>query len=166
MAVVDGIDIDELPKLAKAGEPQVKKAFERIRKRKPKELDNVVLQLHEEAFERVDCLTCGSCCRSLGPRITERDIERLAKHLRMKTADFVAQYLHIDEDGDYVFQSMPCPFLAADNYCMVYENRPKACREYPHTDRKKFVQLLKLSLANRSTCPVVYKISNTLAERY
>lgn len=46
-------------------------------------------------------------------------------------------YLRVDEDNDKVFKSMPCPFLGEDNLCSIYDIRPKACREFPHTDRKK-----------------------------
>jgi Fe-S-cluster containining protein len=47
---------------------------------------------------------------------------------------------------------------------IIYENRPKACREYPHTNRKRFVQILNLSHKNCETCPVVYEIFEALRE--
>ena len=131
-------------------------------KKKLEKMDLDVQRLHDKWSGRIDCLTCGNCCRSLGPRITDKDVERLAKALRMKTAAVEEHYLRVDEDGDLVFKSMPCPFLGADNYCSVYESRPKACREYPHTDRKKFYQLFKLSVKNAETCPIVYEVLNEL----
>ncbi|MBN2746575.1 MAG: YkgJ family cysteine cluster protein, partial [Bacteroidales bacterium] len=70
--------------------------------------------------------------------------------------------LRIDEDGDYVFKTMPCPFLAPDNYCLIYDFRPKACREYPHTDRTKFLQIANLTITNSATCPAVYEILERL----
>ncbi|HRZ96272.1 MAG TPA: YkgJ family cysteine cluster protein, partial [Paludibacter sp.] len=88
-----------------------------------------------------------------------------AKVLRLKTVDVIAKYLQIDEDGDMVFQSMPCPFLGDDNYCAIYESRPKACREYPHTDRKRFYQIYNLSVKNASTCPIVYGVLNELTKK-
>ena len=159
-------NINSLPKLAKKSEPTIKAVFRKLKSKKPKDLDNFVHNLHEEYFSEIDCLDCGNCCRSLGPRITENDIDRLSKSMKLKPAKFIEQYLHKDEDNDFVFKSMPCPFLAEDNYCMVYENRPKACREYPHTDRRKFVQILDISLKNRETCPVVYKISDDIVKKY
>jgi Fe-S-cluster containining protein len=98
--------------------------------------------------------------------VTEKDIERLAKRMRMKAVDFIAQYLYIDEDKDYVFQQTPCPFLMPDNYCMVYEDRPKACREYPHTDRKRMYQILNLTHKNCEICPVVHGITEELVKRF
>ena len=74
----------------------------------------------------------------------------------------VEKYIRIDEDGDYVFKTMPCPFLMPDNYCQIYENRPKACKEYPHTDRKKFYQITNLSIKNSHVCPIVYEVLEDL----
>ncbi|NDW19512.1 YkgJ family cysteine cluster protein [Dysgonomonas sp. 216] len=128
-------------------------------------MDTVVHILHNEAFEKIDCLECANCCRTLGPAIYDRDIERMAKAVKMKPSTFVEQYLQVDEDGDYVFKTMPCPFLMPDNYCSIYEARPKACREYPHTDRKKFSQIYKLTVKNASTCPVAYEVLTGLLNK-
>jgi Fe-S-cluster containining protein len=68
----------------------------------------------------------------------------------------------VDEDGDYVFRSAPCPFLDLENYCTVYESRPLACREYPHTNRKRFYQVVDLSLTNTEICPAVASIFEDL----
>ncbi|MBS5796842.1 MAG: YkgJ family cysteine cluster protein [Dysgonomonas mossii] len=128
-------------------------------------MDTIVQQLHDEVSEKIDCLTCANCCRSLGPAIYDKDIERMAKALRIKPSEVVSSYLRIDEDGDYVFKSMPCPFLMNDNYCSIYESRPKACREYPHTDRKNFEQIYKLTVKNASTCPIAYEVLCKLMDK-
>jgi Fe-S-cluster containining protein len=95
-----------------------------------------------------------------------RDIERIAKHFKMKTNDFITKYLHLDEDNDYVLNSAPCAFLAADNTCIIYENRPDACREYPHTDRRKFYQLFDLTLKNTFICPAAYEIVERMKVKF
>lgn len=125
-------------------------------------MDEQVHLLHDQFSSEVDCLTCAACCKTLGPAIYDKDIERISKALKIKPSDVVSQYLRIDEDGDYVFKTMPCPFLMPDNYCSIYENRPKACREYPHTDRKKFFQIYNLTVKNTSTCPIAYKVLERL----
>ena len=117
---------------------------------------------HEEAFEKIDCLKCANCCRNYSPRFKTPDIKRISKHLKIKPSEFTGKYLRIDEDNDFVFKSMPCPFLALDNYCSIYEVRPKACKNYPHTDRRKFVQLLDITLKNTAVCPGVYEIVNKM----
>jgi Fe-S-cluster containining protein len=91
-----------------------------------------------------------------------KDIERAAKALRLKPSTFIEQYLKIDEDKDFVLKSSPCPFLDYENYCTIYQDRPTACREYPHTDRKRMVQILDLTLKNTSVCPAVARIFTKL----
>ena len=76
----------------------------------------------------------------------------------MKPSEFITTYLKIDTEGDYVLQSAPCPFLGSDNYCSVYEHRPRACREYPHTNRRKMQQILDLTYRNTLVCPAVFWI--------
>jgi len=155
------IDYKLLPFLATKSEPDWKRFFQKNRK-KLEGMDLRIHAFHTKISERTDCLNCGNCCRSLGPRITDKDVERMAKALRIKSADLISKYLRIDEDGDLVFQSMPCPFLGADNYCAIYENRPKACREYPHTDRKRFYQIYNLSIKNAYICPIAYEVLQQL----
>jgi Fe-S-cluster containining protein len=155
------IEPEKLKHLAKLAEPSSKEFFKK-NKKKMESMDKLVHALHDEISEKTDCLSCANCCRTLGPRLLDKDIERMAKALRMKSADFFQKYLRIDEDNDTVFKSMPCPFLLSDNYCQIYENRPKACREYPHTDRPKFYQIANLTIKNASVCPIVYELIETL----
>ena len=143
------------------------KAFlKRLGRRKPKNLDEVVHRLHEETFQEVNCLECANCCKTTSPIVIDRDIDRIAKHLKMKPSELITQYLRLDEEGDYVFRQAPCPFLMGDNYCMIYEVRPRACREYPHTNRKRFHQILNLSWRNTLVCPAVLDIVNGLKKEY
>ena len=133
-----------------------KKFLENLKKKTPKNLDYVVQEVHDEVFEEIDCLACANCCKTTGPLYTEKDIERIAKHLRMKPADFEAKFLRIDEDNDKVLQNLPCFFFFFFNTCSIYEVRPKACREYPHTDRKKIYQINNLMLKNTVICPAAF----------
>ena len=155
------INLTELISEAEKKKPEWQAYFKKNKKRLEK-MDLQVQALHDEIMERTDCLSCGNCCRSLGPRLTDKDVERMAKSLRMKSVDFIRQYLKIDEDKDMVFKSMPCPFLGEDNYCAVYEDRPKACREYPHTDRRRFYQIYNLTIKNAETCPVAFEVLEKL----
>jgi Fe-S-cluster containining protein len=144
--------------LADKNKKENKTLVNRLKKSKPKNLDDKVHQLHNETFEKIDCLDCANCCKTTSPAISERDIDRLSKHLRLKPSKLIEQYLELDADNDYVFRSAPCPFLDHENYCVVYESRPLACREYPHTNRKRFYQVLDLSLKNTEICPAVADI--------
>ncbi|MFH1000091.1 MAG: YkgJ family cysteine cluster protein [Bacteroidota bacterium] len=136
-----------------------------LARKKPKDLDAVVLNLHQKAFSHIDCLACANCCKSISPIVTDKDIQRIAKYLRIRPAQFTETYLLLDNENDYVFKSQPCPFLGNDNYCSIYEARPKACREYPHTDREKFYQLLNLSVKNTLICPAVLEVFEELGNK-
>lgn len=157
--------LDNLTRLAKDKHTENKKYFEKLKKKQPKNLDYVMQDLHETEFKTTDCLSCANCCKTTGPLFTDSDIERISKHLRQKPKQFIGQYLRIDEDGDYVLQSVPCSFLDHENACLIYDVRPKACREFPHTDRKKFHQISNLTLQNVAICPAAYKIVEEMKKR-
>jgi len=157
--------LKQLPKKAGEKYAENKKFFKNLKKKSPKNLDYIMQELHEAEFERTDCLECANCCKTTGPLFTNADIERIAKHFRQKPQAFIEQHLRIDEDNDYVLQQVPCTFLGADNYCSIYDVRPKACREFPHTDRKKFQQISHLTLKNVAVCPAAYNIVEAMKER-
>ena len=119
-------------------------------------------KLHKSEFEKTDCLECANCCKTTSPIFTTKDIERISKSFRIKTRQFVDTYLNLDADSDYVLKSSPCTFLAADNMCNIYDVRPKACREYPHTNRKKFEKISDLTLKNVAICPATFNIVEAL----
>ena len=149
---------EKLKQLTMKNSKETLRFLETLRKKKPDSLDTIVHGLHTEAFSHFNCLDCANCCKTIGPRLIPSDIERMARYLKMKIADFYTEYIIADEDDDLVFAGHRCPFLQPDNYCMVYEQRPRACREYPHTDRKRFHQILDLTFRNCETCPVVFDI--------
>jgi Fe-S-cluster containining protein len=157
--------IKNLPKLAKDKHNDSKKFFAKLKNKLPKNLDYIMEELHDAEFKKTDCLQCANCCKTTGPLFTDKDIERIAKHFRLKPQQFINQYLRIDEDNDYVLQQVPCTFLGADNYCSIYEVRPKACQEFPHTNRKKFQQISNLTLKNVAICPAAYNIVEEMKRR-
>ncbi len=138
--------------------------IKKLKAKPPKDLDDRFHSLHDETFEHTDCLACGNCCRTTSPMFIDNDIDRLAKFLKMKPSIFAETYLMVDEDNFQVLKSSPCPFLGADNYCAVYEARPRACREYPHTNRKRMSQILNLTLENTKICPAVATIVEKLSK--
>lgn len=133
-----------------------------LKRKKDRQLDPVIHDLHEEVFQEIDCLECANCCSTTSPIFRDVDIKRLSKHLRIKEVAFIEQYLHRDDVGDYVLNSAPCPFLGGDNYCSVYDQRPGACRDYPHTNRKRQGQIMSLNLKNTLVCPAVARIFERL----
>lgn len=118
--------------------------------------------LHEEAFEKIDCLKCANCCKSYSPRFKSPDIKRIAKYLKMKEGDFINTYLFVDSEGDYVLKQKPCPFLGTDNYCNIYEERPSDCHRFPYTDEDVLIKKQALTQKNSSFCPIVYYVLEKL----
>ena len=118
--------------------------------------------LHEEAFEKIDCLQCAACCKNYSPRFKTPDIKRISKHFKMRESEFIDTYLRLDEDGDYVVKQSPCPFLGSDNYCSIYEVRPSDCERYPYTNEDVILKRPNLTLKNSTFCPAVYYVLEKL----
>lgn len=156
--------IEEWNKKARQNRKKNRDFLKKLKSRNKKEVDKMAIGLHEEAFESIDCLDCANCCKGLGPMISRTDIKRMAKFLRMKERDFEDEYIRLDEDGDLVMKAMPCPFLLDDNYCSIYEARPKACREYPHTDMDGFASKPNLHAKNTITCPAAFHVVERMRE--
>ncbi|AEF24814.1 zinc/iron-chelating domain-containing protein [Streptococcus parauberis] len=159
------IDLEKYKNLAQQKQAEHRKFLATLKKKAPKNLDKIVQEVHQEVFQEIDCTKCANCCKSLGPLFTEADIQRISKHFKMKMPAFENMFLQVDEDGDKIFQSMPCPFLGDDNLCSIYDVRPKACREFPHTDRKKIYQINQLTLKNTLICPAAYLFVEKLKDR-
>lgn len=153
-----GLDLNKFNQVSKNRAADNKKFLQKLKSRNSRNVDDAFHKTHDEVFESIDCLTCANCCKTTSPIFYPNDIDRIAKALRTKPGEFIEKYLRIDEDKDYVLKSSPCPFLDNDNYCRIYEVRPKACREYPHTDRKKMTQITDLTYRNTLVCPAVLEI--------
>jgi uncharacterized protein len=121
--------------------------------------------LHEEAFARIDCLQCAACCKNYSPRFKTPDIKRISKHLGLKESDLIETYLRVDEDGDYVVKSSPCPFLGSDNACSIYEVRPSDCHRFPYTDEDVIIKRQQLTLKNSSFCPITFFVLEGLLQQ-
>lgn len=138
---------------------KIKRTFRQLKSLGQAQQDQLIQHEHEEVFAETECLECANCCRTAGPRITSADITRMARGLKISESKMTHTYLRIDpEDGEYIMSSLPCPFLGTDNFCSIYDFRPKACREYPHTNRRRQHQLYGLHQENLLICPAVQKI--------
>jgi len=76
------------------------------------------------------CGACGRCCHGKRIPLGPYDILRLARHLGLKTGEFLQRYaehagpwLRATGDGACVFLDAGC--------CTVHADRPLACRVYP-----------------------------------
>jgi|SRR5699024_10627559 len=150
--------LENLPDKAKSKYKENKKFFAKLKKKPPQNLDQLMQDLHEEEFSQRNCLDCANCCKTTGPLFTDRDISRISGLFNMNPSEFIETYLYQDEDNDYVLQSLPCPFLNEDNTCLIYDVRPKACAEFPHTTHKNFQKISNLTMKNVAICPAAFNI--------
>ncbi|MEY4110682.1 MAG: hypothetical protein RLZZ46_1037 [Bacteroidota bacterium] len=160
---LDEIPVNEADELRKAviDYSKNKDWAAKTKRRPPLRLDEMFAAAHDKVFGEIDCLNCAHCCKTTSPIVTQRDVDRLSKGLKMRPSDLIEKYL--TEDGStYVMKKAPCPFLGSDNYCSVYQDRPSACREYPHTNRRRMSQILDISLNNTFVCPAVARIFSML----
>ena len=86
---------DNVRKMALDVRDENERFFKRLKKKIPGNLDEIVHDLHDEAFSNFDCLTCANCCSSISPMITDKDVERLAKPLKLKPSQVIEQYMQI-----------------------------------------------------------------------
>ena len=121
--------------------------------------------LDEEAFSKIDCLQCAACCKNYSPRFKTPDIKRISKYLRMKESVFIDTYLYLDKEGDYVVKSKPCPFLGADNFCSIYEERPSDCHRFPYTNEDVFLKRPLITMKNSTFCPAVFYVLEKFIEK-
>lgn len=157
--------LHNLPFRAKEKHNENKRFFSKLKKKPPRNLDYMMQELHQAEFNKTKCLDCANCCKTTGPLFTNADIVRISRSLKLKPQQFIDTYLRIDEENDFVLKRVPCSFLGADNYCSIYSVRPKACQEFPHTDRKKFQQISNLTLKNVAICPAAYNIVEEMKRR-
>lgn len=135
-----------------------KEKIKQLKKLPSFEVDELIHTQHEIVFAEINCLDCANCCKTTPALISQLDINRIAKHLKINNKEFIDRYTTTDDDGDTVFKQTPCVFLQQDNTCKIYDIRPFACKDYPHTNRKKQKDILNITEANIAICPAVEQI--------
>ena len=90
--------------------------------------------LASEVQREVDCTACANCCRHAAVSVTKGEIEIIAAYLGATPEETARLYTVPDPDAPALrtlLNSEGCVFLDG-NLCMIYEARPKACRNFPH----------------------------------
>ena len=160
------IDVKRYEELARQKQGEHRKFLAQLKKKAPKNLDKIVQEVHNEVFQEIDCTQCANCCKTLGPDFTEQDITRIAQAFSHEVTCLEEMYLQVDEDGDKVFKSMPCPFLGPDNLCDIYDVRPKACASLSsHGSIRKSIKINHLTIKNTLFCPAAYLFVEKLKDR-
>ena len=161
--------ITDLIQIRRLGE-QKRSENERFRKHlKVHDLpDRRFRRIAEEIEDEIDCLECANCCRVATARLQERDIERLARFLRISPARFLADYTEeSDEEGVILrrTEESGCVFLSG-NECTVYEARPSTCENFPHLVRGSgSIPSRMWQFIDRACyCPIVYNSLEALKD--
>ncbi len=150
--------VDRVKELANSKAKENKKFFSKLKRLSSSRVDELFHSAHNDVFQEFNCLDCANCCKSISPIVLNRDVDRIARALGLKPVEVISKYLFEDEDGSYAFRETPCPFLDDENLCLIYPSRPKACREYPHTNRKRMQQIFNITLKNIAICPIVFEV--------
>lgn len=91
--------------------------------------------LASEVQKQVDCTACANCCRHSVVPVSQREIETVAEYLGATREAVTRLYTVPNPDTPalrILRSSMEgCVFLDG-NLCMIYEARPKTCRDFPH----------------------------------
>ena len=105
------------------------------------------------------CSKCPAfCCTYTDIEVTQRDIERLARHFGIDFARAEERFTKLDtakgvallrHRKDRIFDSA-CMFLDQEKRrCTVYESRPGVCRKYPDSARCGYYEFLKFERAQQ-----------------
>jgi Fe-S-cluster containining protein len=122
--------------------------------------DRILRRIAEGIEEQIDCTQCANCCRVATVKLSERDIERLARNFRITPAAFIAKYTTDSEEEGTILrrtEEAGCVFLDG-NACTVYDARPETCQRFPHMVRGNgsIASRMWQFIDRACYCPIVY----------
>ncbi|MEZ4910665.1 MAG: YkgJ family cysteine cluster protein [Saprospiraceae bacterium] len=159
-------DLDSWNQIKNERSQNLNVTLELLSLKKTEEIIPVLHKTHADVFNNnIQCLDCANCCKNAPPIITNADINRISKVLKMTKKNFIRSYVIEDINGDLFFKSVPCLFLNSNNACQIYSDRPAACRQYPHTDEPEFHKRLALNKKIVSNCPAAFYIIESISNQ-
>lgn len=125
--------------------------------------DRILRRTAERIEAQIDCTQCANCCKTSTTEVTERDIAKLARHLRISPDQCSAGYTMIQEEAGAATRVLKfsegagCVFLDG-KLCSVYDARPANCQRYPHVVRGNgsIASRMWAFADSASVCPIVY----------
>ncbi len=163
------MDIDHFHRRAKRHKGRLKKFLRKLDEVVPEGFSLLATKVDRSVWEEVDCTRCAHCCKTMTPIFRPKDIARLSAHFHMSPQQFKATWLEKDEEGQWINQQQPCPFLQ-DNKCSVYEHRPADCAAFPHHHRRPLDAYNETLIQNLDKCPAtllfVQKLEKRVKEEY
>ncbi|MEA1965613.1 MAG: YkgJ family cysteine cluster protein [Candidatus Aerophobetes bacterium] len=157
-------DINEIRRIAKLKEDENWEFRSFLKGCDWGKIDVIVHKLYRNISSKIDCKTCGNCCKKVLPVLNQKDVEKLANGLKLSVDAFKDKYIVERENNEGItFNKKPCPFLN-NNLCTQYKYRPEDCRSYPHLHKKDFSSRLINVIENTSICPIVFNVYEALKE--
>lgn len=125
--------------------------------------DDLLHQIARTVEDQIDCTACANCCRETRVNISPKDIDALARYLKLSREQVIQEYTSSDpQDRERILRhdDNGCVFLDG-NLCIVYEERPRACREFPYVaiDARSLGGRMSSVCKHAAICPIIY---NTL----
>jgi Fe-S-cluster containining protein len=124
-------------------------------------------KISQEVQDQFDCTQCANCCKVATVDPSERDVEKMARFLRISREKFLREYTTLDEDGKTILKrnEQGCIFLSGTE-CTIYEARPRTCRDFPHLIKGEGAITTRMwQLVDRATyCPIVYNALEAFKE--
>lgn len=91
--------------------------------------------LASEVQDHIDCTACANCCRYSIVSVNKTEIENIAQYLGISKDEVVRLYTDPDPDASALrtlrSSKEGCTFLD-HNCCLIYDARPRVCRDFPH----------------------------------
>jgi len=152
--VTDLVEIGRLGEKKRAENERLRRHFKRFGY-----VERKLRRISEDIEARIDCTVCANCCRVATVRLRERDVERMARFLRIAPAAFLERYtVESREEGLILRRNAEgCVFLSG-TACLVYEARPGTCEDFPHLVRGPgSLESRMWEMPDRACyCPIVY----------
>ena len=90
-----------------------------LKNRNAEKIDELVFNINREVEQKIDCTSCGACCRGLMINVTQPESDAVASHLQMSNNDFEEKYIEKSLGGQMIMNTIPCHFLS-DSKCTIY----------------------------------------------
>ncbi|MFW5793761.1 MAG: YkgJ family cysteine cluster protein [Bacteroidota bacterium] len=156
------LDIETIALLAKQNEDENINFRSFLKGKDSDVIDKIVQRLNKEITSQIDCQECGNCCNILKPCVTESEIKKLSQIKGITQAEFISKYVEMDSfDNVKYLKDAPCIFLN-EKSCSIYNDRPKDCKSYPHTQKSNFNSRTISMIHNYEVCPIVFNLFEKL----
>lgn len=153
------IDLSRIQQLSKERDDENWEFRSWLRYHEPDEIDDLVKALSQKYFALIDCKECANCCRSLQLEFSPNELHTIATTLGESIEVFEKRFM---SEGQV---NPPCPMLKG-KLCSIYENRPEACRSYPHVELPGFTSRLMAVIGNLSICPIAFNAFEELKTEF